>query len=136
IGWMLKWSEPSSHRTTVVNKHPPSMTSERPPGPNRSPSQPAKSTDTPPNSGNSALWLAVWALDEPTVSLDAASTGLFADAVRRHLGSGGSALIATHIDLGLDADLLDLTPYRAAAPGQGAAVPGDDFARADGEAFA
>ena len=78
----------------------------------------------------------VWALDEPTVSLDAASTGLFADAVRRHLGSGGSALIATHIDLGLDADLLDLTPYRAAAPGQGAAVPGDDFARADGEAFA
>jgi heme exporter protein A len=38
---------------------------------------------------------------------------LFADAVRSHLAGGGSALIATHIDLGLDADVLDVTPYRA-----------------------
>lgn len=55
----------------------------------------------------------VWVLDEPTVSLDAASVALFADAVRNHLSDGGSALIATHIDLGLDADVLDVTPYRA-----------------------
>jgi heme exporter protein A len=55
----------------------------------------------------------IWALDEPTVSLDSASVALFADAVRRHLGQGGSALIATHIDLGIDADVLDVTPYRA-----------------------
>lgn len=56
---------------------------------------------------------AVWVLDEPTVSLDAASVAMFADAVRAHLDQGGSALIATHIDPGLAADTLDLTPFRA-----------------------
>lgn len=64
----------------------------------------------------------LWLLDEPTVSLDAASVGLFARAVRGHLASGGAALMASHIDLGLDeARLLDLTPFRAkpAPPGQG-----------------
>ena len=56
----------------------------------------------------------LWLLDEPTVSLDAASVQLFADTLRRHLGQGGAALIATHIDLGLpEADSLDLSPYRA-----------------------
>lgn len=55
----------------------------------------------------------IWALDEPTVSLDKVAVGLFSDAVRQHLGQGGSALIATHIDLGIDADVLDVTPYRA-----------------------
>jgi heme exporter protein A len=56
----------------------------------------------------------VWLLDEPTVSLDAASVALFADVVRAHLAAGGSALIATHVDLGLDeAALLDLTAFRA-----------------------
>ncbi|MEO0380177.1 MAG: heme ABC exporter ATP-binding protein CcmA [Pseudomonadota bacterium] len=57
----------------------------------------------------------LWVLDEPTVSLDAASVALFAEAVHAHLGGGGSALIATHIDLGLAADELDVTPFRAAA---------------------
>ena len=28
-------------------------------------------------------------------------------------GQGGSALMATHIDLGLEADVIDITPYRA-----------------------
>lgn len=56
----------------------------------------------------------LWLLDEPTVSLDAASVQLFADTLRRHLGQGGAALIATHIDLGLpEADSLDLSSYRA-----------------------
>jgi heme exporter protein A len=55
----------------------------------------------------------VWVLDEPTVSLDAASVKMFADAVARHLGQGGSALIATHIDLGLVAEVLDVTRFRA-----------------------
>jgi heme exporter protein A len=56
----------------------------------------------------------IWVLDEPTVSLDAASVALFAQAVRGHLRDGGSALIATHIDLGLDeARVLDLTPFKA-----------------------
>ncbi|MCZ0961202.1 heme ABC exporter ATP-binding protein CcmA [Paracoccus benzoatiresistens] len=57
----------------------------------------------------------LWVLDEPTVSLDAASVSRFADMVRGHLGQGGAALIATHIDLGLDARVLDLTPFRARA---------------------
>ena len=58
----------------------------------------------------------VWVLDEPTVSLDADSVALFAGAVRAHLGLGGAALMATHIDLGLpEAEVLDLTPYRASA---------------------
>lgn len=54
-----------------------------------------------------------WLLDEPTVSLDQASVGLFADAVRGHVAGGGAALIATHIDLGLAAETYDVTPYRA-----------------------
>ncbi|MGN7869661.1 heme ABC exporter ATP-binding protein CcmA [Paracoccus sp. 22332] len=57
----------------------------------------------------------LWVLDEPTVSLDAASVARFAAMVRGHLAQGGAALIATHIDLGLDAGVLDLTPYRARA---------------------
>lgn len=57
---------------------------------------------------------AVWVLDEPTVSLDAASVALFAGVVRGHLAGGGATLIATHIDLGLpEAAVLDLTPFRA-----------------------
>jgi heme exporter protein A len=56
----------------------------------------------------------IWMLDEPTVSLDAKAVGLFAEAVRAHLAQGGSALIATHIDLGLDAAVLDVAPFRAA----------------------
>ncbi|RKF13979.1 heme ABC exporter ATP-binding protein CcmA [Roseovarius spongiae] len=59
----------------------------------------------------------VWLLDEPTVSLDAHATALFAAAVRAHLAEGGSALIATHIDLGLaEAAALDVAPLRARAP--------------------
>jgi len=55
-------------------------------------------------------------LDEPTVSLDAASVALFVRWLTlRHLAAGGIAVIATHIDLGLDAPVLDLTPLRARA---------------------
>ncbi len=62
----------------------------------------------------------LWLLDEPTVSLDAASVALFAEAVRAHLRAGGAALMATHIDLGLgEASLLDLTPFRAKTPAAG-----------------
>jgi heme exporter protein A len=57
----------------------------------------------------------IWILDEPTVSLDKDAVAQFAAAVRAHLGQGGSALMATHIDLGLEADVLDLTPFRAHA---------------------
>jgi heme exporter protein A len=62
----------------------------------------------------------LWLLDEPTVSLDAASVGLFAAMLRLHLAAGGAALLATHIDLGLpEAAILDLGPYRAKAKVQG-----------------
>ncbi len=57
----------------------------------------------------------IWALDEPTVSLDRAAVAMFAAAVRVHLAAGGAALIATHIDLGLEAAEFDVTPCRAVA---------------------
>lgn len=55
----------------------------------------------------------LWVLDEPTVSLDAASVAMFAQAVQGHLRAGGMALLATHIDLGLEAAVLDLSDLRA-----------------------
>ena len=74
----------------------------------------------------------IWVLDEPTVSLDTASVALFAGVVRAHLAAGGAALIATHIDLGLDeAEILDLSPFRA-APGAFAHGPDRGFAEAFG----
>ncbi len=57
----------------------------------------------------------VWLLDEPTISLDAENTARFAEIVRRHLAGGGTAILATHIDLGLEGETLDVTPYRARA---------------------
>jgi len=73
----------------------------------------------------------LWMFDEPTVSLDAASVGLFAAAVRTHLAGGGAAIMATHIDLGLaEARVLDLAPFRP-APGDARA----DHAPTSDEAF-
>ncbi|PKP85034.1 MAG: heme ABC exporter ATP-binding protein CcmA [Alphaproteobacteria bacterium HGW-Alphaproteobacteria-2] len=61
----------------------------------------------------------VWALDEPTVSLDAATVARFAEVVGAHCAGGGAAIIATHVDLGIPgARLLDIAPYRA-RPGAG-----------------
>ncbi|QBX35251.1 heme ABC exporter ATP-binding protein CcmA [Paracoccus liaowanqingii] len=74
----------------------------------------------------------LWVLDEPTVSLDAASVARFAQVLVAHLGQGGAALIATHIDLGLpQARVLDLTPFRA-RPGSAPATRASGF----NEAFA
>lgn len=57
----------------------------------------------------------VWLLDEPTVSLDHDSVALFVSMLRDHLGRGGAAVIATHIELGLpEAGILELGPFRAA----------------------
>lgn len=42
----------------------------------------------------------LWLLDEPTVSLDAASTRLLAGAVNQHLEEGGLVIAATHLPLG------------------------------------
>lgn len=56
----------------------------------------------------------IWCLDEPTVSLDAENTNRFATAVDQHLRDGGSAILATHIDLGLSqARTLDISGFMA-----------------------
>jgi len=69
---------------------------------------------------------AVWLLDEPTVSLDAAATELFAAAVQAHLAGGGAAVIATHIGLGLEGSAtLDMSAHRAAP--EAAPAFGDDW---------
>ena len=43
----------------------------------------------------------VWLLDEPTVSLDAASVCTFAGIVAEHLANGGIVVAATHVPLGI-----------------------------------
>ncbi len=58
----------------------------------------------------------IWALDEPTVSLDADGTELFTRAMRSHLERGGSAIVATHSDLGADARELNVANFRVHAP--------------------
>jgi heme exporter protein A len=59
----------------------------------------------------------LWLLDEPTVSLDAHSSGLVADLVNQHCAAGGSAMIATHIDLDLnDPDVLTIDPVGDTPP--------------------
>jgi heme exporter protein A len=70
----------------------------------------------------------IWMMDEPTVSLDAASVALFAGVVRSHLAAGGSALIATHIDMGLEAEALDLSPFKARLPAEGGRIGAFDEA--------
>jgi heme exporter protein A len=71
----------------------------------------------------------IWLMDEPTVSLDAASVALFGAMLRGHLGQGGSAIVATHIDLGLpEAAVLDLSPFKANPLRPGAATGAFDEA--------
>lgn len=56
----------------------------------------------------------IWLLDEPTVSLDAENTARFARVVTDHLSGGGIAVLATHIDLGLEgAKTLDVSQFAA-----------------------
>jgi heme exporter protein A len=43
----------------------------------------------------------IWLLDEPTVSLDAASVDLLLSALSRHLASGGLIVAATHLAMPL-----------------------------------
>ena len=57
----------------------------------------------------------VWLLDEPTVSLDETSVKIFENIIKDHISEDGCALIATHIDLGLEnnAQIIDLLKYKA-----------------------
>jgi heme exporter protein A len=51
----------------------------------------------------------VWLLDEPSVSLDAASARLLDNVIARHLTAGGIAIISTHLDLAIpQAAILEL----------------------------
>ena len=56
----------------------------------------------------------VWLLDEPTVSLDQTSVSIFENIIKDHLLKNGCALIATHIDLGLEdsAKIINLSKYQ------------------------
>lgn len=57
----------------------------------------------------------LWLLDEPSVSLDAASKQALAAAIDAHLARGGVAVMATHeADLTDNATTLDLSPFKAA----------------------
>ena len=60
---------------------------------------------------------ALWILDEPSVSLDAASTTLLSGVVSDHVAAGGMALIATHLPLDImGARTLQITtPYENAS---------------------
>lgn len=44
----------------------------------------------------------IWFLDEPSVSLDQASTDMLASIIGDHLRGGGIVVAATHVPLGLD----------------------------------
>jgi heme exporter protein A len=51
----------------------------------------------------------VWLLDEPSVSLDAASSRLLEHVIARHLSAGGLAIASTHLDLAIpEAAILEL----------------------------
>ena len=56
----------------------------------------------------------VWLLDEPTVSLDETSVKIFENIIKDHISEDGCALIATHIDLGLEnsAQIINLLKYK------------------------
>ncbi|HML27568.1 MAG TPA: ATP-binding cassette domain-containing protein, partial [Hyphomicrobium sp.] len=58
----------------------------------------------------------LWLLDEPTASLDTASSDRLVAAVNAHTSAGGLAVIATHLPLALErARTLDLVAQRMAA---------------------
>jgi len=53
----------------------------------------------------------LWLLDEPTASLDTASSELVANLIEEHRSRGGRAVIATHLPLGLvEPSILEFTP--------------------------
>lgn len=54
----------------------------------------------------------IWLLDEPTVSLDQQTVGLFETLLARHLSGGGAAIIATHIEISVKCRVLDLAPFK------------------------
>ncbi|QIE56413.1 heme ABC exporter ATP-binding protein CcmA [Pikeienuella piscinae] len=65
----------------------------------------------------------IWLLDEPTVSLDAASVAALSERIAAHCRAGGIAVVATHVEFGLPkGPRIELT-----APEVGADAVGDPF---------
>lgn len=58
----------------------------------------------------------LWLLDEPTASLDSASSQLVSGLIEDHRARGGRAIIATHLPMGLkNAQMLEFAPARLEA---------------------
>jgi len=56
----------------------------------------------------------VWLLDEPTNGLDRESLAAFIAVLKTHLGGGGAAIIATHVDIAIeDSQHLNLDDFQA-----------------------
>ncbi len=56
----------------------------------------------------------LWLLDEPSVGLDQASLGQLVEAIARHRGDGGRAIVATHTDIPMPAaETLALQDFQA-----------------------
>ena len=58
----------------------------------------------------------VWLLDEPTAALDAAGQRLLAELVAEHRAKGGIVVAATHLELGFEAETLELGGVRVPSP--------------------
>ena len=55
----------------------------------------------------------LWVLDEPTVSLDTRGLTMFQKVLAEHLMHGGSAILSSHVDMGIKAQTLDLSRFKA-----------------------
>jgi heme exporter protein A len=79
----------------------------------------------------------LWLLDEPTAGLDRRGTAIVQSMIEDRLGSGGIVVAASHVDLGVPAEILTLGPNMAApkaALRQGAAKGVSDADRIRGGA--
>ena len=54
----------------------------------------------------------IWLLDEPTISLDDKSVDLLRDVLKAHLKAGGICVAASHIDIGIAGQILDMSAYK------------------------
>ena len=72
----------------------------------------------------------MWLLDEPTVSLDASAAALLAATIEAHVGAGGIAVAATHVELGLNAARELRLGAGAAQDASARAIVGDAGSRA------
>jgi heme exporter protein A len=56
----------------------------------------------------------IWLMDEPTVSLDTATSDVIIDAIKTHCANGGAAIISTHIDMDIPrARIVNITDFAA-----------------------